>query len=260
MLVILLVSARLLQQRRLSHALVRTDRAKNEFLATLSHELRNQLAPMQHGVRALELGRDRPDVLRRALPAMRRQVEHMGRLLDDLLDLARIGSGHIELARRHVDLVRLVQAAADANEPVLQAAGLRFERELPQAPLWAEADPTRLSQVLANLLGNAAKYTPEGGVVRLALRAEGHEALIEVGDNGEGIPAEALGRVFEMFEQVDTQRDQARGGLGIGLALVQRLVVLHGGRVSVRSEGPGRGSCFSVWLPLVSAAAAPADA
>lgn len=255
LLVILLVSARLLQQRRLAHALVRTDRAKNAFLATLSHELRNQLAPMQHGVRALELARDRPDVLARALPAMKRQVEHMGHLLDDLLDLARIGSGRIELARRRLDLGPVVQAAADANEPLLKAAGLRFERELPAAPLWAEVDPTRLSQVLANLLGNAAKYTPDGGLVRLSLRAEGADALIEVADDGEGIPAEALGRVFEMFEQVDAQRDQARGGLGIGLALVQRLVALHGGGVSVHSDGPGRGSRFSVRLPLAPHAA-----
>jgi CheY-like chemotaxis protein len=185
---------------------------------------------------------------------MEEQVAHMVRLIDDLLDVSRISRNRLELRREPLDLVTLVRETAEASRPQFEKAGLELRVELPDEPLPMQADPVRLAQVLGNLLTNAGKYTESGGHVRLALRREGEEAVLTVEDDGLGIPPDMLPRVFEMFTQIDPPLDRTQGGLGIGLALVRRMVELHGGRVAARSEGLGHGSCFEVRLPAPAVA------
>ena len=235
-------------------ALKDADRRKDEFLATLAHELRNPLAPLRHGL----------DLLRRApesaeAPEIRemmdRQLVHLVRLIDDLLDVSRVSQGKIELRRRVVAAAEIVEAALEASRPLIESSGHALDLDLPEAPIWLDADPTRLEQVVGNLLNNAAKYTPRGGRIRVSLGQEGGEAVMAVADTGLGIPAEMQTRVFDLFAQVSHHLDRSRGGLGIGLALVKQLVVMHGGSVSARSAGAGRGSVFTVRLPVTQAAA-----
>jgi CheY-like chemotaxis protein/two-component sensor histidine kinase len=178
-----------------------------------------------------------------------RQVRHMARLIDDLLDVSRITRGKIQLRREWIDLAQLVGQAVDSTLPLIESRGHRLEVELPPGPVRLFADPTRLEQVLANLLDNAAKYTEPGGLIRLSAEAVGREVAIQVRDTGIGIAPHMLGRVFDLFMQGQPTLDRAAGGLGIGLTLVRRLVELHGGRVEVRSEGRGKGSTFTVRLP-----------
>lgn len=243
------------QLRTLADQLAHTDRVKTEFLATLSHELRNVLAPMHNGMHVLEMAPAGSAPAGRALAIVKRQVTQMRTLVDDLLDVSRVSSGKVHLHKEVLDLRPLLAAAAESAQPAyMEASGHRLETAWPDEPLPVEADRNRLLQVLANLLGNAGKYTPKGGVVSLRARRRGDEAVIEVADTGIGIPEAAQAKVFEMFEQVDGHGDHAQGGLGIGLALVQRLVHLHDGHVEVFSAGDGKGSTFTVCLPLTRTA------
>ncbi len=239
-------NARLYQQLRAE------DRRKDEFLATLAHELRNPLAPIRSGLDVLKTSGDSSFSIR-AREVMERQVEHMVRLIDDLLDLSRVTRGKIELHRERIDLWTVIGNALETSRPIIDAAGLELEVRLPTEPLVLDADRTRIAQVISNLLNNAAKYTERGGRVTVSATLEGADAVIEVSDTGIGIPQEMLGQVFEMFAQLGQPPERGQGGLGIGLPLARRLVELHGGRVWAESEGPGRGSTFVVHLPTAVA-------
>jgi signal transduction histidine kinase len=220
---------------------------KDEWLATVAHELRNPLAPIRHAVEILRLESSaRPD-LGLARDMIDRQVQHLSRLIDDLLAMDRIARDQLELRLSRIDLSPAIQRAVAASEPMISARGHELKVVLPLRPLYAAADADRLEQVLSNLIANAIKFTPPPGRIEIQLEQRGDRAELIVRDTGVGIDAETLPRVFEMFFQADpTQR-----GLGIGLALVRQLVSLHGGTVTAQSDGPGRGSTFIVHLPLV---------
>ena len=230
--------------------LAESDRRKDEFLATLAHELRNPLAPMRNGVQLLRLNNANPALAEQARAMMERQLEQMVRLVDDLLDMSRISLGKIELRREWAELGAIVHSAVESIGPFIERSGHTLELELPAGPLYLDADPVRLAQVFSNLLNNAAKYTERGGTIVLAAARRDAQVEVSVRDNGIGIPPQMLPRVFDMFTQVDHSLEKAHGGLGIGLTIVKRLVELHGGTVQARSEGEGRGSEFIVRLPL----------
>jgi len=238
-----------LELRRLADDLAEQDRRKTEFLATLAHELRNPLAPIRSGLQLMRRARE-PAALARVQDIMDRQLDQLVHLVDDLLDVARITRGQVDLKPAWIDLAAVLGAALEASTPMIEAARHRLDVRLPDTPLALFADPTRLTQVVSNLLNNAAKYTPRGGDIRLAaVRDDGH-AVITVSDNGIGIPQESLDEVFTMFTQVSQHVQHAPGGLGIGLSLVRSLVELHGGTITAASGGPGAGSVFTVRLPL----------
>ncbi len=242
----------LTERRRLEESLRESDRRKSEFLATLAHELRNPLAPIRNALEILRrTGGDGP-VVEQARCVMERQVRQMVRLVDDLLDIARISRDKLELRRERVELAAAVQSAVETSRPLLDAGGHRLTVVLPSEPIWLDADLTRLAQVFLNLLSNAAKYTERGGEIRLTAERQGPEVVVRVRDTGIGIPAEMLPRIFEMFTQVDQSLERSQGGLGIGLTLVKRLVEMHGGSIEARSDGPGLGSEFVVRLPVVA--------
>jgi signal transduction histidine kinase/CheY-like chemotaxis protein len=246
--------------REQAEALRDADRRKNEFLAVLAHELRNPLAPILTSVEVLRLlGPAAPDVVQ-ARDIVERQVKHMVRLVDDLLDVTRIAQGKLALRKAPFDLAAAVAEAVQTIAPLYEAQGHRLSVELPAEPLTLEADQARVVQVLVNLLANAGKYTDRGGRITLTAARDGGGVVLSVRDNGVGIAPDMLGRVFDLFTQADGSLGRARGGLGIGLTLVRRLVELHGGAVEARSEGPGRGSEFVVRLPGLAPppAAAPA--
>lgn len=226
-----------------------TNRHQSEFLATLAHELRNPLAPMQNALHLMRMATHKPEVQRHALEVMQRQMGNLVHLVDDLMDVARISSGKVSLKRTRVTLQQVVDAALETSQPAISAAGHQLDLRLPAETVWLEADAMRLPQVLANLLTNAAKYTPSGGHIRLQVQLRDSELLIAVADNGVGIPADQIDDVFAMFAQSEHSLDRAHGGLGIGLALARRLVDLHGGSLSAASAGTGRGSTFTVRLP-----------
>lgn len=225
-------------------------RRKDEFLATLAHELRNPLAPIRNGLQILRIARDDAEVAEQALAMMERQVGHMVRLIDDLMDLSRVNRGQIELRKSRVELTAVVDQAVEASRSLIEERRHLFSIEIEGSPLFVDADTMRLAQVFSNLLNNAAKYTEPGGQIRLRVVRRGGEAVIAVSDNGMGIPPEMLQAVFEIFTQVDRSLERAQGGLGIGLSLVKKLVEMHGGRVEARSDGLGRGSEFVVALPV----------
>ena len=236
--------------RRAEEALREADRRKDEFLAVLAHELRNPLAPIRYAVAMARKG-GRPDSERlQAQAIIERQVEHMGRLLDDLLDVSRITRGTLILRRSTVGLAAVVAAAQESARPLIEARGHTLLVQLPAETPRLVADPVRLAQVLANLLINAAKYTDRGGRIELEARRKGGELIIAVRDNGIGISAEMMPRVFNLFAQASPALERSEGGLGIGLALVRGLLELHGGSVSAHSDGVGRGSEFLVRLPI----------
>jgi len=242
--------------RRLADELAQTNKRKTEFLATLAHELRNPLAPLSNGLHLMRMAAGKPELVEKTRQMMERQVQHMVHLVDDLLDVARISTGKVELRRRPMDLLEVVATAVETSGSLIESAGHRLELDLPPGPMPMDADPTRIAQVVSNLLNNAAKYTPPGGTIWLQLHAEGSEAVLSVRDTGIGLAPEALSKVFEMFAQVADGEGRPQGGLGIGLSLVQSLVVLHGGSISAQSPGPGQGSTFTVRLPLVQQAPA----
>jgi PAS domain S-box-containing protein len=239
--------------RKLAADLSEADRRKTEFLATLAHELRNPLAPIRSGLGVMRLSGDNPASVARVRAMMERQVTHMVHLIDDLLDIARISGGKLELKRARVDLADVLSSAVETSLPAIEAARHALRIDVAGEPFAADVDATRISQVVANLLNNAAKYTPAGGAIVLSLRRDGDDALIAVADTGVGIQADALEGVFDMFSQVGRNIDRAQGGLGIGLALVRRLVEMHDGSVKAESAGPGAGSTFTVRLPLLPA-------
>ncbi len=232
------------------------DRRKDEFLATLAHELRNPLAPIKYALEMMRRARD-PSVVAQAQAVIDRQVTQMARLIDDLLDLSRINRGLIQLQKEPVAVGALVQQALELARPALEAAGHQLQVEVPERDLFIHADPTRMVQALANLLGNAAKYTPDGGHIRIAARQAGDEVVLEVADDGIGIPPELQGQLFQMFTQLHHSTARARGGLGIGLSLVKTLVQMHSGEVAVSSAGTDAGSTFTIRLPALLAAPAP---
>ena len=245
--------------KRLNAQLSAADRRKDEFLATLSHELRNPLAPMRSAldVLALKFGHGADA---RLLQAFDRQLRHLTRLVDDLMEVSRITQGRMQLRRSAVELSALVTGAAQDLAATMEAAGHTLRLSIAPPPVTVDGDPTRLSQVVLNLLTNAAKYTPEGGLIELQLSCDGGMAEIRVSDNGIGIPADALANIFNMFSQLEPALERSRGGLGIGLALVRGIVELHGGSIAADSAGPGKGSSFSVRLPLSAPAAHPVEA
>ena len=239
-----------IENAQLLEALKEADRRKDEFLAMLSHELRNPLAPVRNAVHILRAGTPPTPDAQWAHDVIDRQVQQMSRLVDDLLDVSRIARGKIELRKERVSIAAAVANAVEASRPQLERG--RHELSMVSAPeaLYVDADSARLSQIFSNLLNNAAKYTDPGGRIRLQVERDGNEAVVRVADNGMGIPREMLGRVFDMFVQVERAGDHSQGGLGIGLTLVKRLTEIHGGRVEARSPGPGKGSEFVVRLPL----------
>ena len=250
-----------MELERLADDLLEANRRKNEFIATLAHELRNPLAPLRNGLPLLRLAGDDPVVRERTLATMGRQLDHMVELVDDLLDVGRITHGQIALKTAEVDLADVVAAAVDAAGPGIEARGHHLAVAVEPA-LMVRGDATRLVQVLNNLLNNAAKYTAKGGVLRLTARAlagsDGQaSALIEVSDNGAGITAQELPAVFDLFNRAGRERFPDQGGLGLGLSLVRKLVELHGGSVSAVSAGAGFGSTFAVRLPLLAAGQPP---
>jgi len=240
------------QLRQLADNLSEMDRRKTEFLATLAHELRNPLAPIRNGLQIMRLAADKPATVARVRDVMERQVNQMVHLVNDLLDVARITRGQIELRLERMDLKAIIASAVETSMPLIEANRHQLQVQLADEPLPLDADPTRLAQVLGNLLNNAAKYTPAGGQITLRARRDGAQALIEVKDSGVGIPAESIATVFDMFTQVGQNMGRAQGGLGIGLSLVRRLAELHGGSAAAASPGAGLGSTFSVRLPLLS--------
>jgi len=237
-----------LQLQQLVRELGEADRRKSEFLATLAHELRNPLAPLAQALQMLRLEPD-ADSVRRCCDIMERQLRHLVRLVDELLDIARIGRGKIALRPAIVELKDVVQCALDLSAPLVRQHRHALAVQLPAQPVHLHADATRLAQVLGNLLNNAAKYTPEGGRIEVNAWSRGDSVAISVRDNGVGLPPEELPHIFDLFTQVGRSLDMAQGGLGIGLALSRQLVELHGGRISASSEGLGRGSVFTVELP-----------
>ena len=233
-----------------SDALRDADRRKDEFLATLAHELRNPLAPIRQAAR-LSRAPDASDAQRRwSQEVIERQVKHMALLLDDLLDVSRITRGKLELRRERVELHSVIAMALETARPLIDDRRQIVTQHLPAAPLWLDADPMRVAQVLANLLTNAAKYSEPGGIIELAATREVDHLRIDVVDSGIGIEPSLRPSVFEMFSQMQASLDRAEGGLGIGLALVKGIVELHGGRVDAHSDGPGRGARFTVRLPV----------
>ena len=244
--------------RCLADDLAEADRRKTEFLATLAHELRNPLAPIRNGLSVMRLSGDNPAAMAKVRDMMERQVGHMVHLIDDLLDIARISGGKLELKRQRTDLASILASAVETSMPLIEAGQHALTLDVPDAALPVDADATRIAQVVANLLNNAAKYTPPGGQIALSARREGLDAVITVRDSGVGIAADALAGVFEMFSQIGRTVDRSQGGLGIGLSLVRRLVEMHGGSVAATSAGANAGSIFTVRLPL--AVEAPAKA
>jgi len=232
--------------QRLAHELGEKNRAQSDFLFTLAHELRNPLAPIRSGLELMRIGAASGDVQ----AIMRRQVDHMVHLVDDLLDMARLAEGKVTLRLEPVRLADVVREAVDMSMPLVDAGLHTLSVQLPDAPLALYADRHRVAQVLSNLINNAAKYTPSGGAITVAAAIDDEEIAITVSDNGIGLSKEALGAVFDMYAQVDAGAGMAQGGLGVGLNLVQRLVRLHGGRVVAASAGVGAGSQFTIWLPL----------
>jgi PAS domain S-box-containing protein len=242
-----------LTDRQRVHALEEAGRQVNEFLAMLGHELRNPLAPIRNAVSLLRSSTLNAEMTEWARSVIERQVEHLTRLVDDLLDVSRITRGKITLRREPLEMSAVVDGAVDSCRALIEARNHTLEILLSAEPLHVEGDLTRLCQVVLNLLNNAAKYTPEGGRIRLAVAREDEQVVIRVQDTGIGISADLLPRVFDLFTQGDSSLDRSEGGLGIGLTLVRRLVEMHGGSVEACSEGPGRGSEFTVRLPRLAA-------
>jgi len=244
-------------QRRIEEELHRraeeiaaADRRKDQFLAMLAHELRNPLAPIRNAVELMRQVETMDPSFQPSREMVERQVKNLAHLVDDLLDISRITQGSIRLRKEVVDLKTILERAVDATRPLIESRAHALALHLPREPIRLEADPTRLEQIVANLLNNAAKYTMPGGQIALSAALEGKEAVIRVRDNGIGVPPDVLGRVFEPFVQSDGSLARSEGGLGIGLTLVRSLVEMHGGRVEASSPGLGQGSEFVVCLPV----------
>jgi signal transduction histidine kinase/ActR/RegA family two-component response regulator len=247
----------LAERARVEDRLREADRRKDDFLAMLAHELRNPLAPVLTAVQLMHRKQQEGQDIDREREVVERQVHHMRRLVDDLLDVSRVTRGKIHLQKSPLDVVGAAARAVESARPFAESRGHTLRVELPGESVWTEADPVRLEQVLTNLLHNAAKYSERGGRITLTLTREAGEAVVRVADTGMGIPSDALPHLFEPFMQVASSLDRAQGGLGLGLTLVKRLVEMHGGSVEAASKGVGRGSVFTVRLPLLSAERVP---
>jgi PAS domain S-box-containing protein len=251
-------------ERSVEQALRDADRKKDEFIAVLAHELRNPLAPILQAAQILQNPATTPQQLRWGHQVIDRQAKTMGRLLDDLLDVSRITRGTLEVRKTPFSLASLIDGAVEITRPTIDARNHALELKLPAEPIELDADPTRMTQVIANLLMNAAKYTDAGGTIQLTAMRAADRLTVSVTDNGIGLEAQALPRLFDMFVQIEEARDRHEGGLGIGLALARRLVELHGGSIEARSGGVGRGSEFIITLqcraPAAQSAAVVADA
>ncbi|HET8540898.1 MAG TPA: ATP-binding protein [Anaeromyxobacter sp.] len=240
-------------RREAEEALREEGRRREEFLATLSHELRNPLAPIRNGLVLLQRVPPGGEAARSALCVIDRQVTHLTRIVEDLLDVTRIARGKIRLQRERLELATQVLRALEDHRPAFDAAGVRLECAVGREPCWIDADASRIAQVLGNLLGNALKFTNAGGRVEVVVRREPDRAVVVVRDTGVGVAPDALERIFEPFSQAPQTLDRTRGGLGLGLTLVRGLVDLHGGSITAASPGPGQGTAFFVALPLASA-------
>jgi signal transduction histidine kinase len=240
------------ERERAAEALRLLDQRKDEFLATLGHELRNPLAPLLTGLQLLQLSGDDRQTVDRVRATMERQVAHLVRLVDDLLEISRITRGIIDIRRGPLDLGTLLRIALDTTRSMIDAAGHELSVSIPSEPLAVEGDSVRLTQVFANLLTNAAKYTNPGGRIEVSARRVGERAVVRVRDNGIGILPKHLDSVFEMFMQVDRSSRRSQGGLGIGLTLARSLLAMHGGEITAHSNGPGTGSEFIVTLPALA--------
>ncbi|MBX3471508.1 MAG: PAS domain-containing protein [Planctomycetes bacterium] len=238
--------------KQAQEALRDADRRKDEFLAMLAHELRNPLAPVRNAVQLLRLAGATAQARARAMEVIDRQVTHMARLIDDLLDVSRIARGRIELRRQRCDLAQIVRQTAEDYRANLEASGLTLSVCAPAAPLWVEGDRTRLAQLVGNLLHNAGKFTPAGGRVEVRAEARAGSAEVRVEDTGIGLSPDLLRRLFDPFSQAEQGPDRSAGGLGLGLALVKGLAELHGGSIAAESAGPGQGAAFVLRLPLAA--------
>jgi PAS domain S-box-containing protein len=243
------------ERRRAEDALREADQRKDAFLAILAHELRNPLAPIRTGVELLRLGGEEPGAMKRVLPVLDRQVAHMVRLIDDLLDMSRITSGKIQLQRQPTSLKDVVTGAIDANRAAIEAAGLHLTVKLPEMPCLLDVDPTRFVQVLSNVLNNATKFTDRGGQIGVSAMVDDNLSppllTLTITDSGAGIAASTLPRVFEFFVQGDTP-GHGKSGLGIGLGLAKQLIEMHGGTIQAQSDGVGFGSSFTIRIPVIT--------
>jgi PAS domain S-box-containing protein len=238
--------------RKLAADLSDTDRRKNEFLATLAHELRNPLAPMSNMLEVVKRAGNDGEILKRAHETIERQLGQMVRLVDDLLDLNRITHDRLELRRNTVELSTVIQQAVEVARPLVEASRHHLTVDLPSEPIYLDADRVRLAQVFGNLLNNSCKYTRTEGTISLSAQLLDREVVVTLKDNGAGIPADKINRIFDMFMQVDGRSERSQGGLGIGLTLVKRLIEMHGGSIAASSDGDGRGTEFNVRLPVIS--------
>jgi signal transduction histidine kinase len=234
-------------------ALREADRRKDEFLAVLAHELRNPLAAAQYALHLLQDAGENRKVANEAHAALQRQMSYMTRLADDLLDIERIANGKVDLQRQPTELTALCRDAVEATTPMMRHMAQELTVVVAAESIYVDVDLVRMTQVLWNLLANAAKYTPHGGHIRLTAERAGSDAVITVKDDGMGIPEDMLRRVFDVFTQVHMASERSQGGLGLGLALARQLTELHGGRIEARSDGAGKGSEFSVRLPIAQA-------
>ena len=240
-----------IERKKAEHALKEADRRKDEFLATLAHELRGPLAPMRHMLEIVKRAGDDRKLIEQARDTMERQLDQLVRLVDDLLDVNRISRGKLELRKEQVELASVMYRSVEACRALADSAGHEVSVMLPKQPIYLRADPVRLAQVFSNLLHNACKYTPPGGRIRFAAERQGSDVVASVKDSGIGIPADKLCMIFGLFAQVDQSLERSHGGLGIGLTLVKQFVEMHDGRVMAMSDGPGRGSEFVVRLPIL---------
>ena len=248
------VSTNITERKRIAEGLRVANQSKDEFLAMLAHELRNPLAPIRNAVQLLKIQAPTDPKLAWSCNVIDRQVSHMVRLLDDLLDVARIMQGKIRLSIEHLELTEIVNNAVETSRPLIESRGQELTISLATMPQWIEGDRVRLAQVLSNLLNNAAKYTGEGGKITLSVMHSGSDVVIKVLDTGIGISPEILPHIFDLFTQADHSLAHSQGGLGIGLTLVRQLVEMHGGKVTVASAGIGQGSSFMVRLPVLAMA------
>ncbi len=253
------LSVEMAQRRRAEDALRAAARTKDQFLATLAHELRNPLAPITNAVEILRRSAADNAVQQRALQIMSRQVQQMVRLIDDLLDVSRITTGKVLLELGRVDVIAVLQSAVEISQPGIEARHHRLSLNVPPGPIFVEGDSTRLAQVFANLLNNAAKYTDEGGSIDVRLEESSEDVAVHIVDSGLGIAPEQQDSIFDMFVQVDQTLERGNKGLGVGLTLARQLVELHGGQLTVKSDGLGKGSEFTVRVPRGHVPAAQAD-
>lgn len=244
------VATDITDMKRLVETANEADRRKDDFLATLAHELRNPLAAVRVGVAVLTRAKGDPQTVVEYGAVMERQLRHLTRLVDDLLHVADITRGELPMEKTRVELSAVVRAALEQSGTPVEEAGHQLSVALPSEPIILDADPERLVQVLVNLLSNAVKYMPRGGRIELGAATEGNEVRLFVRDTGLGIPTDKLDSIFEMFGQLDRSQETGHRGLGIGLALARSIVAMHGGRIRAFSEGLGKGSEFNVWLPL----------